>query len=141
MKAVRSVLAALVLLSPAAASAQSSPVPAPSPSAAATATAADPGAERIKAIFTVQHIPADWFTPEFLAQVPTAKLEDIVAQFKFGLGPLRSVKKSTEPNEAQFPAPWGRYLSTFKEGYDDMYISFDAAGKVNGLFFRTPRTH
>jgi len=100
----------------------------------------DQNAQRITQIFTASHISPDWFTSKFLEQVPVSKLETIVGQLKFGLGDFKSVKKSTQANEDQFPPPWGRYLATFKQGTDDIYIHLDETGKVEALFFRTPHT-
>ena len=115
-----------------------SPAPSPSPTAGV-----DLAAQRIAQIFTQPQINPDWFTTNFLNQVAAQKvdLNNVVSQMKLGLGTFKSVKKSTEKNEDQFPAPWQRYLATFKDGTDDVYIALDEMGKIAGLFFRTPRTH
>ena len=70
-------------------------------------------------------------------------MDEIITQMKFGLGAFKSVKKSPEKNEDQFSATagWQRYLATFKDGTDDIYIAMDDSGKIAGLFFRTPKTH
>ena len=106
----------------------------------ARAQTPDLSAQRIRQIFTAEHLNADWFNEEFLNKVPLAKIQDVIDQLKFGLGAFKDVKKSSQPNEDRFPAPWGRYLATFKDGTDEIYIRLDDAEKINGLSIKTPRT-
>jgi hypothetical protein len=130
---VRAALFFVLLLWPSFAFAQSSPSPSPM-------ATADLAAQRIAQIFTVQHLSPDWFDDAFLAKTPIAKIEDVVAQLKFGIGTFKSVKKSPERNESDHPAPWMRYLATFREGTDDIYIHIADSGKIDGLQFRTPHS-
>lgn len=116
-----------------------SQTPAPTPSPAATSTI-DVSAFRIRQIFTADHLSADWFNQRLLDKLPLAKIEDVVGQLKFALGQFKDVRKSREPNEEQFPMPWGRYLTTFKDGTDEVYILLDGAQKINGLSIKTPHT-
>lgn len=102
--------------------------------------AEDVSAQRIRQIFTQERVSEDWFNADFLKKVPLAKIQEVVDQLKFGLGQFKSVKKSSQPNEEQFPAPWGRYLATFKDGTDEIYLRLDDAQKINGLSIKTPHT-
>jgi hypothetical protein len=97
-------------------------------------------AQRIRQIFTQSRLSEDWFNADFLTKVPLAKIQEVVDQLKFGLGAFKSVKKSSEPNEDKFPPPWGRYVATFKDGTDEVYIHLDEAQKINGLSMKTPHT-
>ena len=108
--------------------------------APAAGLAADASAQRIQQIFTQERLSEDWFNADFLNKVPLAKIQGVVDQLKFGLGQFKSVKKSSEANEEQFPAPWGRYLATFKDGTDEIYIRLDDTQKINGLSIKTPHT-
>ncbi|MGH7329058.1 MAG: hypothetical protein ACREJX_11975 [Polyangiaceae bacterium] len=110
-----------------------------SPAPAASATV-DLSAQRIRQIFTANRISEDWFNAEFLKKVPLSKIQEVVDQLKFGLGQFKAVKKSDEPNENQFPVPWGRYVATFKDGTDEIYVHLDDVQKINGLSMKTPHT-
>lgn len=91
-------------------------------------------------IFTVKHVPPDWFSSEFLQHVPASKIEDIAGQLTFGLGAFKSVTRPNEKLGDDPPAPWLHYIVIFKEGSDDVLIHINDAGKIDGLVFRTPRS-
>jgi hypothetical protein len=133
--------AATVLLVSSAAGAQTA---APASPAAATSPAPTPtvdlAAQRILQIFTVKHVSPDWFTEDFLAHVPTSKIEDIAAQLNFGIGPVKTVARPNVKLADDPPPPWVRYIVVFKEGSDDVLIHINDAGKIDGLVFRTPHS-
>lgn len=106
----------------------------------ARAQTPDQSAQRIRQIFTQERLSEDWFNEDFLNKVPLAKIQGVVDQLKFGLGQFKDVKKSGQPNEEKFPVPWSRYLATFKDGTDELYIRLDDAQKINGLSIKTPHT-
>jgi hypothetical protein len=92
-------------------------------------------------MFTQSRLSEGWFNSDFLNKVPLAKIQEVVDQLKFGLGSFKRVKKSSDANEDQFPAPWGRYVATFKDGTDELYVRMDDAQKINGLSIKTPHTN
>jgi len=91
-------------------------------------------------IFTLKHLPPEWFTEDFLSHVSTSKLEDIAAQLNFGIGPFKSVARPNIKLADDPPPPWVRYIVIFKEGSDDVLIHINDAGKIDGLVFRTPHS-
>ncbi len=133
--------AAAILVASSAAGAQT---PAPASPAAAASPAPTPtgdlAAQRILQIFTMKHVPPDWFTEDFLMHVSTSKIEDIAAQLNFGIGPIKSVARPTVKLADDPPPPWVRYIVIFKEGSDDVVIHINDAGKIDGLVFRTPHS-
>lgn len=91
-------------------------------------------------MFTQAHLSEEWFNGDFLQKLPLPKIQEVVDRLKFALGHLKNVEKSSRPNEERFPSPWGRYLATFKDGTDEIYIRLDGVRKINGLSIKTPHT-
>lgn len=132
--------AAILLVSSGAGAQTAAPAtPAAAASPAPTPTA-DLAAQRIAQIFTLKHIPPDWFTDDFLTHAPTSKIEEIAAQLNFGIGPFKTVGRPAVKLPDDPPAPWVRYIVIFKEGSDEVLIHINDAGKIDGLVFRTPRS-
>lgn len=133
MKTAALILFALIACGPwSALSAQNSPQ---APAASGTT---DVGQERIDEVFTRPKITSDYFAASYLEHNSQAKVEGIVKEIKSQLGDYKSVKKSTEKNEAPFDDTWQRYTATFAKGVEDIYIHFDDSGKVDALTFRAP---
>lgn len=85
--------------------------------------------EALARLFTAEQIDAGWFTPEFLAQVPASQVQQLVASFKATLGTYQDVEESG-----------GQFTVRFSGGVVPARISLDAEGRIQGLFFSTPRT-
>lgn len=92
---------------------------------AATVTAPLSPPAMLKHLFEVppDEIPT-YFTPEFLAQVPAAKLLPVFALYKSTLGSLRQVVGDN-----------GSYEMIFEKGKAPAKITLDAQGKIAGLWF------
>lgn len=94
--------------------------PSPAPTAVITVQAA------LERLFTAQSISEDWFTPEFLAAVPTSQLTAIIAQLKAQLGAYRGVQPQGD-----------KFRISFANGEDTAQISL-REGRIAGLFFQAP---
>jgi hypothetical protein len=73
------------------------------------------------------HSDAAWFSASFLAQIPTSKVDEIVATLKNSLGAYQSVEYTPT-----------KFIAHFAKGTDDVLIHLDADLKIDGLFFRAP---
>lgn len=72
-------------------------------------------------------VQTDWFTQDFLAAVPPAKLDEIIGKLKDAFGPLVSVEGT------------GQQLTVLLESAEvPTQITLDAEGKIAGLFFASP---
>jgi hypothetical protein len=111
-----------------------SPVPSPSPlpavsaSPATGASAIEFARGRLDAMLSTGHADAAWFSPTFLAQVPAAKIDEVIAKLKSLLGAYRSVAFAGT-----------KFVARFEKGTDDI-IAFhlDAANKIDALAFAPP---
>ncbi len=115
---------ALVAVSLARAAAQS---PAPSPSPAPTATS-ELARERVDGLLRTGHAEPAWFSASFLAQVSTAQIDAILAQLGTALGAYERVDGAR-----------GDYVARFAKGTDEVQVHLDAAGRIDGLFFKPPK--
>lgn len=78
-------------------------------------------------LFTSRPLQSDWFAPEFLAQIPLAQMEAIVAQYVEMLG-------AYEATEGQAPM----FRLRFARGYAPSQIALNAAGQIAGIWFGPP---
>jgi len=130
---MRRLLVALVVLS-CTTTAFAQPAPSPSPSAAAPAASASPAAtgdlakQRIDQIVGGGKSDPSWFAASMLAAVSVAQIDTIVAQYKAALGAYHGVERKS-PNV---------YIARFDKGTDEVDISLDASGKIDGLLFKPP---
>jgi len=75
-----------------------------------------------------QPLDPAWFTPAFLNQIPIAQVEALIVQLNQALGPFEKVVEG-EP----------QYLIYLRDGIVPAEISLDPGGRIEGLFFHTPR--
>jgi hypothetical protein len=73
------------------------------------------------------HSDAAWFSATFLAQIPTSKVDEIVASLKSLLGAYQSVEYTPT-----------KFVAHFAKGTDDVQIHLDANLKIDGLIFGSP---
>jgi hypothetical protein len=79
----------------------------------------------LERVLRADHVSADWFAPSFLAQVPAAKIDEILAQMRSQEGAFQRVEVRD-----------GSYYSVFEKDESRTTISLDAAGKIQALLFR-----
>jgi len=79
----------------------------------------------------LQQSPAQaaWFADSFLAQIPTTKIDEIVAMYTGQLGALQHVDASPDG-----------YTVTMEHGTAPAQIVLDAEGKITGLWFGLPES-
>src|SRR5690625_5049978 len=78
-------------------------------------------------LFTVQPMQADWFAPEFLAEVPLFQMHAIVAQYVDVLGEFEGVEG--EPPMFQL---------RFARGSAPSQLGVNAEGQIAGIWFGPP---
>ncbi|HXF64155.1 MAG TPA: serine hydrolase [Caldilineaceae bacterium] len=81
----------------------------------------------LERLLTAQTLDEAWFAAPFLAAVPPAQLEEILAQFAELLGPFERVEGEASP-----------FTAVFANGTVPVEITLDAEGRIAGLFFRPP---
>jgi hypothetical protein len=81
----------------------------------------------LERVLRADRVSADWFAPSFLAHVPAAQVDDVLAQIRLELGAFRRV---TVRN--------GSYYSVFEKGESRTNVMIDTTGKINALLFRPP---
>jgi beta-lactamase class A len=130
---------ALVLaLSSCAAGASIPPPAAPPPKCANAAEGAAPAAvsaaakvttaeEAIARMFAAPKVDADWFTPAFIAQVSTEKIDAIMADIRKDLGPFVKVEKNGDAIHA-----------VLARGKVPVKTNIDADGRITTLWFSPP---
>lgn len=79
--------------------------------------------QMLERLFTSEALEAEWFTPEFLAQVPLAQMSEFIGQYRAALGVFES---------SQGAAP--QFLLTFERGYVATQIVLDGSGRISGLW-------
>lgn len=79
----------------------------------------------LERLFTAQPIQADWFAPTFLAQVPLAQIESVVADLRTNLGHYQAVQTAGHGYRVQF-----------ERGAVPTQIVLDLRGRISGLLFR-----
>lgn len=96
----------------------------------ATAAAAQPVTpeQALERLFRERPVAAEWFAPSFLAQVPAAQLEQIVAQIVAVLGPFERVV----PEGVDF-------VVVLEQGEVPTKVALDEQGRFAGLLFQAPR--
>jgi beta-lactamase class A len=121
-------MAALVICLSSVAAAQTA-APSASPSAPASlAPSAELARTRADALLRGGHADATWFSAVFLAQGTPAMTDAIIARLKTTLGAYTSID-----------GVQGHYTAHFEKGTDEVLVHLDAAGKIDGLFFRPPK--
>jgi hypothetical protein len=85
-------------------------------------------AQVLERFFKSDKVSSDWFTPEFLAAVPTDQIQLIINQLKQELGPFESAMPDGED-----------FLLKFSQGSVPAQIVLTPEGKISGLFFSPPR--
>lgn len=98
---------------------------APAPGAAA---AGPSPSEVLARLFTDRPVQAEWFAPAFLAQVPAAQVEAIIANLLETFGPFEAVQLDG-----------ARFLVLLEEAEIPSHVALDDQGAIVGLFFETPR--
>jgi beta-lactamase class A len=81
----------------------------------------------LERLLTNEAVQADWFTSEFLAQVPISQIQQIISSLKQGLGDYQKVQEQGK-----------NYIIVFARGYVPTQIALDANSKITMLFFRPP---
>lgn len=96
----------------------------------AVASQSDPArVSALQRLFSAPVPSPEWFTPEFLAQVPLAQLRALLAQTTDGLGAFRQVAFD------------GGYVLEFERGRVPVRsLDLDASGRVSGLLVGTPQS-
>lgn len=84
--------------------------------------------EALARLFTDRPVQAEWFAPAFLAQVPAAQVEAIIANLLETFGPFEEVRPDGS-----------RFLVLLEQGEIPSHIVLDDQGAIAGLFFETPR--
>jgi hypothetical protein len=79
--------------------------------------------------FEAQAIEAEWFAPNFLAQVPADRVAGIIASLEAGYGAFRSVSGGGH-----------RFTVTFDRAEVPTRLVLDAKGRIAGLRFEAPGT-
>ncbi len=87
-------------------------------------------AQALERLFTHRPLQAEWFHPDFLAQVPLGQVQQIVDQLVAGFGGLRRV----EPAGDQFAIVLERATVPAR-------VALDGQGRFVGLFLEPPRAH
>jgi beta-lactamase class A len=72
---------------------------------------------------------AGWFADSFLAQIPTAKIDEIVAMYTGQLGAFQRIDASPDG-----------YTVAMEHGTMPARIALDAEGKITGLWFGLPES-
>jgi beta-lactamase class A len=98
--------------------------PAPTP----TTTPSDLALGRIDALLSTGRARPEWFAASFLKAVTVGQLDAILSQLREALGPYRSTEGGA-----------GIYRAHFEKGVDEVRITLDAQGAIEGLFFRPPQ--
>ncbi|MEA2786391.1 MAG: hypothetical protein QOF71_2495, partial [Candidatus Eremiobacteraeota bacterium] len=108
------------------------PSPSPSPAAAVPRPAAtsidDFARARLDAMFRAGHADAAVFSATFLAQVPVAQIDSILAGLKTNLGAYKSIAGTQ-----------GDYTAQFEKGSDEVLVHLDSADKIDGMLFKPPK--
>jgi beta-lactamase class A len=78
----------------------------------------------IERLFTAKKVLPEWFTSNFLAQIPISQIEQIISSIKTELGTYQKV----EAKESE-------YLITFSKGKVSSKIGLDSDGKIGYLVF------
>lgn len=78
----------------------------------------------LERLFTTEPLQAEWFTDDFLAEVPTAQLTTILMQITDQLGAYRRVEGDESP-----------FTVVFASGTATAQIALDAQARISGLFF------
>lgn len=80
----------------------------------------------LEKLFTSEQIQADWFAPEFLAQVPISSIQEIIISLNTELGTYQGVQEDGED-----------YLVVFERGSVPTEIVLNDKGQITGLLFQT----
>lgn len=81
----------------------------------------------LRRLLTTEPLQADWFTPDFLAQVPLAQIQSILVSLKTELGEFQRVE--AKGNDQQL---------VFEKGTVPTKIAVNAKGQIAGLLFQPP---
>ncbi|MBD2209845.1 serine hydrolase [Nostoc linckia FACHB-104] len=81
----------------------------------------------LERLLTTEPIKAEWFTSEFVAQVPISQVQQIITSLKQGLGDYQRVEEEGK-----------NYKVVFARGYVPAQIALDVNGKIAMLFFQPP---
>ncbi|NJO28165.1 MAG: serine hydrolase [Richelia sp. SL_2_1] len=81
----------------------------------------------LKRLFTEEDIKAEWFVPEFLAQVPITQVKIIISDVKKQLGSYQGVQKKGND-----------YVVNFIQGDLPTKIVLNNEGKITGLLLQPP---
>lgn len=76
------------------------------------------------------HADEAWFSASFLARVPIASLDAILAQIGGSLGKYASVEGSHDD-----------FIAHFANGTDEVVLHLDSDFKIDGLLFKPPNVH
>lgn len=82
----------------------------------------------LERLFTSAQIQAEWFAPEFLAQVPVEQVRKIISELKNQLGNYQAVQKNDRD-----------YLVVFSQGSVPTKIALNPKGQISGLLFQSPQ--
>ncbi len=82
----------------------------------------------LQRLFTSEKIENEWFTPDFLAQVPLEKLQKIIDGLKKQLGTYENVQNNLQD-----------YLIIFSQASVPTKIVLNNKAQISGLFFEPPQ--
>ncbi|MEZ4864938.1 MAG: CIA30 family protein [Caldilineaceae bacterium] len=85
-------------------------------------------ASALERFFTSDQLQADWFTDDFLAQVPLPQIEDLRQQISEQLGAFQHIEGTASP-----------FTVIFAQGRATAAITLDASGKIAGLRITQPQ--
>jgi len=105
-----------------------SPAPSASPAASAPASLDDLARGRIDTILRSGHADAAWFSSDFLAQIPVARLDAVVAGLKTNLGAYMSISGTQ-----------GDYTAQFEKGTDEVLVHLDADNRIDSMLLKPPK--
>jgi beta-lactamase class A len=122
MMAIKSLIAAIACLGLWVGLMQSSAIAVPPPTQPNS-----PAQAALQRLLTTTPIQADWFTPDFLAQVPVAQVQSILVSLQTELGAFQRVE--AKGNDQQL---------VFENGIVPTKIAVNAKGQIAGLLFQPP---
>jgi len=80
-------------------------------------------------MLTSGHADPAWFSAAFLAQVPVASVDTLIAQLAAALGAYKGIDGEN-----------GDYTVRYEKGTDEVLIHLDADNKIDAFLFKPPKT-
>ena len=102
--------------------------PSPPASPAPSASLDDLARGRVDTMLRSGHADAAWFSAVFLAQIPAAQVDAIVAGLKTNLGAYKSISGTQ-----------GDYTAQFEKGTDEVLVHLDADNRIDSMRLLAPK--